>query len=139
MRVPPQPQIALCAPVRRPSAANISLPPMRKRKAGRPPHTPAEKERRLVELLAGAAAPQAEICRLLGIDAKTLRRHYRAELDRGAAMVEAKLVLHLSRLASGHDGTALKAIQFSLQCRFGWSPYAPPPRAPRGAPLEAPD
>ena len=41
--------------------------------------------------------------------------------------VEAKLVGNLLKLASGSDGTALKAITFALQCRFGWSLYAPPP------------
>ncbi|AGA07742.1 RNA polymerase subunit sigma-70 [Sinorhizobium meliloti] len=94
--------------------------------AGRPPHVPTEKERRLVEVAAGEAVPQAVICRLLGIDAKTLRRRYRGELDRGAARVEAKLVLHLFRLAGGKGGVALKAVQFALRCRFGWTEYAPP-------------
>ena len=52
-----------------------------------------------------------------------LRKHYTTELQRGAATVEAKLVGNLLKLASGSDGTALKAIMFALQCRFGWSLY----------------
>ncbi|MEZ0004401.1 hypothetical protein [Sinorhizobium fredii] len=62
---------------------------------------------------------------MLKIDPKTLRRHYRAELDRGAAKVEAELVLHLDRLAGGKGAVALRAITFLLQARFGWSRYAP--------------
>ncbi|WP_234828063.1 RNA polymerase subunit sigma-70 [Sinorhizobium fredii] len=90
---------------------------------GRPPHQPDEELRMVVELLAGAAVPQAEICGVLEIDPKTLRRHYRRELDRGAAKVEAALVMHLHRIASGSDGTALRAIQFALRARFGWSEF----------------
>lgn len=65
---------------------------------------------------------------MFNIDGKTLRRRYRRELDRGAAKVEAALVMHLFRLANGSDGVAFKAIRFSLRCRFGWSEYLPPPR-----------
>ena len=71
---------------------------------------------------------------MLGIDRKTVDKHYRSELQRGAAMVEARLVGNLLRIASGTDGTALKAIMFSLNCRFGWSQYAP---APLGKQAEA--
>ncbi|MGA7451916.1 MAG: hypothetical protein WBW73_11795, partial [Rhodoplanes sp.] len=60
---------------------------------------------------------------------KTLRKHYATELQRGAATVEAKLVGNLLKLASGSDGTALKAIMFALQCRFGWSLYLTAARA----------
>lgn len=42
----------------------------------------------------GTAAPASN-------STKTLRRHYRRELDRGAACVQAKLIGHLHRLASG--------------------------------------
>jgi hypothetical protein len=42
-------------------------------------------------------------------------------------VVEAKLIGNLFRIACGNDGTALKAIMFSLHCRFGWSEYAPAP------------
>ncbi|MDX1070468.1 hypothetical protein GOL32_18120 [Sinorhizobium medicae] len=95
---------------------------------GRPAHQPSETTRRFVEALGAAAVPQAEIARVLAVTVPTLRKHYRDELRRGAANVEARLAGHLLRIASGSDGTALKAIIFTLQCRFGWSRYAPPPR-----------
>jgi hypothetical protein len=68
---------------------------------------------------------------VLKISLPTLLTRYRDELDRGAAVVESNLVGNLLRLAKGTDGTALKAIMFSLQCRFGWPQYAPPPPEPK--------
>jgi hypothetical protein len=82
----------------------------------------------MVEVLAGFAIPTAKIADVIGIDQKTLLKHYADEIRRGGASVEAKLVGNLLRIAGGTDGTALKAIMFSLQCRFGWSQYAADPR-----------
>lgn len=76
--------------------------------------------------LASQGIPQREICRVLAIDGKTLRKHFRDELDRGSAKFEAALVGHLLRLAGGSGGVAVKAIAFALRARFGWSEYAPP-------------
>ncbi|MER9596090.1 RNA polymerase subunit sigma-70 [Mesorhizobium sp. M0244] len=94
-------------------------------KRGRPPHEPTKARRLAVEVLAGSAVPIAQICEELEIPRSTLYRHYRPELRRGAARVEAKLVGDLLRIAGGNDGTALKAIMFALRCRFGWSRYMP--------------
>ncbi|TAW62910.1 hypothetical protein ELI11_04410 [Rhizobium ruizarguesonis] len=69
--------------------------------------------------------PQAETCRILDVSAKTLRKRYRRELDIGAATLEAALIAHLLRLASGSDDVALRAIIFLLRCRFGWSQFVP--------------
>ncbi|TAT82468.1 hypothetical protein [Rhizobium ruizarguesonis] len=82
-------------------------------------------QRRLVQTLASQGIPQAEICRVLDVSAKTLRKRYRRELDIGAAKLEAVLIGHLLRLASGSDHVALRAIIFLLRCRFGWSQFAP--------------
>ncbi len=76
--------------------------------------------------MAGAGVPQIEIASVLAVSVPTLRKHYRDELQRGTAVVEARLVCQLMRIAGGKDGTALKAITFVLQTRFGWSKYAPP-------------
>lgn len=96
-----------------------------KRTPGRPPHIPSATDRRLVQILAAEGVPQASICPVLDISAKTLRRYYRRELDVGAAKLEAALVLHLYRLASGNGPVALKALVFLLRSRFGWSKFAP--------------
>lgn len=96
-------------------------------KNGRPPHAPTETSRRTVEILTGMAIPSEKIADVLDITKATLRKHYRSELDRGAATVEAKLVASLLTIADRKDAVALKAIMFVLQCRFGWSQYVPRP------------
>jgi hypothetical protein len=104
-----------------------------KDKGGRPEHVPDDRSRQMVEVLSGFGIPQDKIADVIGVDGKTLRKHYATELQRGAATVEAKLVGNLLKLAGGSDGTALKAIMFALHCRFGWSLYAPPlPERPLG-------
>jgi DNA-binding CsgD family transcriptional regulator len=95
---------------------------------GRPAHHRTAMHRRLVQVLAAQGVPQREICRVLEIDEKTLRKHFRHELDVGASKLEAALIMHLHRIACGRDGTALRAVKFILKARFGWSEYAPPPR-----------
>lgn len=97
---------------------------------GRPAHKPTDQSRRTVEILAGMAIPSDKIADALDIAKGTLRKHYRRELDVGAAKVEAKLVGSLLTIAGGKDATALKAIMFALQSRFGWSAYVPRPVAP---------
>ncbi|WFT88020.1 helix-turn-helix domain-containing protein [Rhizobium leguminosarum] len=84
-------------------------------------------QRRLVQMLASEGVPQAEICRVLEVSEKTLRKHFRRELDRGAAKLEAALIVHLLRIAGSRGAVALKAIRFALQSRFGWSEFAPRP------------
>lgn len=80
----------------------------------------------MVEVLAGFGIPNDKIAATIGITMPTLQRAYKAELRQGYSKVEASLIGNLVRLAAGKDGTALKAIMFALQCRFGWSQYAPP-------------
>jgi hypothetical protein len=87
----------------------------------------------MVEVLAGHGIQQGEIAKVVGVSAPTLRRAYREELDSGAAKVEAKLIGNLLRLAGGSDGTALRAIMFSLRCRFGWSEGSPEPEGKKAA------
>ncbi|MGO6783508.1 RNA polymerase subunit sigma-70 [Rhizobium ruizarguesonis] len=99
-----------------------------KRAPGRPPHNPSVTDRRIVQMLASQGIPQSEICRVLALSAKTLRKSYRRQLDIGAARLQAALIGHLLRLAAGTDDVALRAIMFLLQCRFGWSRFLPPAR-----------
>jgi hypothetical protein len=106
-----------------------------KKPAGRPEHKPDRQSRDVVEALSGFGIPQDKISAVLGISLPTLHKHYANEISRGAAVVEANLVGNLLRLAKGSDGTALKAIMFSLQSRFGWSIYAPGPVEAKAEPL----
>lgn len=44
---------------------------------------PTEEQRRSVRVMSGFGVPQEDIAIHLEIDAKTLRKHFRRELDRG--------------------------------------------------------
>lgn len=102
---------------------------------GRKPHNATPQRRKLVQVLAGYGIPTKAIAQVLGISTATLYQHYRQEIDQGAAMVEAQLVGNLLRMSNGRDATALRAIIFSLQSRFGWSPYTVGSGAGKDEPL----
>jgi hypothetical protein len=51
---------------------------------GRKKYEPTDKDRRTVEAMAGLGMRQDKIARVLGIDAKTLRKHFRRLLDSAA-------------------------------------------------------
>lgn len=67
----------------------------------RPKHTPDAFHRRQVEALAGYGVPEPDIAGLIGIDPKTLRKHYRYELDHGHTKANAKVAENLFRKATG--------------------------------------
>ena len=95
---------------------------------GRPAYQPSEKDRRIAEALAGWAIPQERIARVIGVDPKTLRKHFPDELDVGLAKLEAQLAQNLLRIAQGHDRQALIATIFALKARFGWVEASSLPR-----------
>jgi len=71
------------------------------------PCAPTAKEREIVERAAGFGLPHDKICQLIvsertgkPIDAKTLRAVFRAELDRGVAVVHFSTVSIVSFLIS---------------------------------------
>jgi hypothetical protein len=87
---------------------------------GRPSHKPDPTSRRQVEALAGYGIPEPEIAGLIGIDAKTLRKHYRDELDHGHTKANAKVAENLYRKATGEGREAVIAAIFWLKCRAAW-------------------
>ena len=95
---------------------------------GRPPYQPSDKDRRVVEMMAGWAMPEERIAKVLGIDPKTLRKHFAQELEVGHARLEAQLAQNLLRIAQGHNRPALIATIFALKSRFGWVEQPPPAR-----------
>lgn len=101
--------------------------PKPKSKGGRPTFVPKDEHRRIVKIMAGFAIPQQQIALALEISDRTLRKHFKRELQISAAQVHAQLAGNLLRLSNGSDGTALKATLEGLRMRFGWSSYALPP------------
>lgn len=66
----------------------------------RPAHKPDPVTRRQVEAMAAYGVPEVDIARVLGIDPKTLRKHYREELDTSGIKATAKVAEFLFRKAT---------------------------------------
>lgn len=84
----------------------------------RPPYEPTEEARAQVEALAGYGIRQDEIARFLDIDPKTLRKHYRDELDNAEVRANAEVARSLHMQAT--DGGNVSAAIFWLKARAGW-------------------
>ena len=69
--------------------------------AGSPEHIPDDKTRAEVSALCAYGVPQEEISVYIGIDAKTLRKHYRNELDAAKIKANAKVRRFLFEAATG--------------------------------------
>lgn len=89
-------------------------------KGGRPKHEPTEASRKLVLTLAGYGVPQEEIARQVGINAETLRIHYRKELDSGTARANAQVAASLFRKATSDGPQSTAAAIFWMKTRAGW-------------------
>jgi hypothetical protein len=104
---------------------------------GRPSHRPDEDMRRQVEALAGYGVREDEIAEFIGIDPKTLRKHYRSELRRGHTKANAKVAENLYRRATGESREAVTAAIFWLKTRAGWrETFAHELSGRDGAPIE---
>lgn len=79
---------------------------------------PTAENRRLVRGMAAVSVPQEDIATLLEIDPKTLRRHFRAELDRGSIEATAKVAQSLFQMAT--QGKNVAAAIFWMKARAGW-------------------
>lgn len=83
----------------------------------RKPHEPSPASRQLVQLHATIGTTQAVIADILGIDDKTLRLHYREELDHASAQANATIGGALFNKAKSGDTTAMI---FWMKTRAGW-------------------
>ena len=101
---------------------------------GRRSHAPDPSLRRQVEALAGYGVPESDIAGVIDVDAKTLRKHYRRELDHGHVKANAHVAENLYRKATGEGREAVIAAIFWLKTRAGWKEAnlhevnGPPPR-----------
>jgi hypothetical protein len=87
---------------------------------GRRSHKPDPFHRRQVEAMAGYGVPETDIARVLAIDPKTLRRHYRDELDTGQIKATAKVAEFLFRKATTEGPQCVTAAIFWMKTRGGW-------------------
>ena len=87
---------------------------------GRRAHRPDPTSRRQVEAMAAYGVPESDIARVVGIDPKTLRKHYREELDVGAIKANSRIAESLYRKALGDGAQSVTAAIFWLKTRAGW-------------------
>lgn len=87
---------------------------------GRPPYKPSEEHRKMVEAMSSVGVPQEEICVVLDIAPKTLRKHFREELDKAEIKANAKVAANLFRQATKDDFKATPAAIFWSKTRMGW-------------------
>ena len=79
---------------------------------------PSQEQQRMARAMAGLGLPQEQIALLLDIDAKTLRKHLRHELDRGMAEANVKIAQSLFNMAT--TGNNVAAAIFWMKARAGW-------------------
>ena len=100
---------AAVAAERRPAAGRADM--------GRRAHQPDPAQRRQVEAMAAYGIPETDIARVVGIDPKTLRKHYREELDLGETKANAQVAGFLFNSAKNGNVTAQI---FWLKTRARW-------------------
>ncbi len=84
---------------------------------GRRAHQPDPAKRRQVEAMAAYGIPEPDIARVVGVDPKTLRKHYREELDLGETKANAQIAGFLFNAARNGNVTAQI---FWLKTRARW-------------------
>ena len=87
---------------------------------GRRARRPDPVTSRQVEAMAGYGVPEADIAGVIGIDPKTLRQHYRHELDHGHDTANARVAESLYRKATSDGAQSVTAAIFWLKTRAGW-------------------
>jgi hypothetical protein len=70
--------------------------------------------------MAAYGVPEDAIARVLTIDPKTLRKHYRDELDTGQVKATARVAESLFRKATSDGNQSVTAAIFWLKTRGGW-------------------
>ena len=70
--------------------------------------------------MAAYGVPELAVARVLAVDPKTLRKHYREELDTGQIKATAKVAESLFRKATGDGAQSVTAAIFWLKTRGGW-------------------
>jgi len=83
----------------------------------RSPHKPSPESRAQVEALSGYGVRQDEIALYLSIDAKTLRKYYKKEIDTGHIKANVGVTRALHKNAT--EGNVTAQI-FWLKARAGW-------------------
>lgn len=88
--------------------------------AGRSTHEPTEERRNVVRVLSGGGISQDLIALSMHIDTKTLRKHYRYELDTARVTITGQAIAALVKAMQAGGRGSVGAAAFWLKCREGW-------------------
>jgi hypothetical protein len=101
----------------------------------RPRFSPTAEQRKVVEAMTGYGIPEEAIAQTLSIDAKTLRKYFRQELD--LAVTKANATVAQSAFKMACSGRYAAMTMFWLKCRAGWrETQIVQHTGPRGGPVE---
>lgn len=100
-------------------AAKKKAPVKRRARAGQPAFKPNKKDRATVTQMCAVGIPHKMICKLVrdGIDDKTLRKHFKKELDTAKAKANASIGGALYKKAMAGDTASLI---FWAKTQMGW-------------------
>lgn len=88
------------------------------KREGRPEYQPTEKDQKFVQVMASVGTKHQVIAAVIGIAPKTLRKHFRSELDTAMPMANAKVIATQFTMATSGDN--FPATKFWLESRCGW-------------------
>ena len=91
------------------------------KKTGAPAFKPTPEERKTVGMMAAMGTPQADIARTIrgkGVDVKTLKKHFKDELETAATLANAKIGGSMFNKAVAGD---VQAQKYWLSCKAGWN------------------
>ena len=82
----------------------------------RPSFNPSAEQRRSVKAMAGLGMRHQDIAVVLELAEKTLRKHFRQELSRGAIEANAKVLQTLYAMATSGENTAATIFYAKTRC-----------------------
>lgn len=86
-------------------------------------HVPTDTSRKQVKAMSSYGIPQEDIAGVLDIDEKTLRKHYRRELDTAEAQANSLVAQNLFKIATGTGHGAVTAAIFWMKTRARWKEH----------------
>lgn len=86
---------------------------------GRRAHVKTEQNSRTAQSMAQYGVPQKDIAAVLGVSVDVLRKYYAEEMDKGAALANAKVAETLFKKATENGGD-VSALIFWAKTRMRW-------------------
>jgi|HubBroStandDraft_1064217.scaffolds.fasta_scaffold18845_2 hypothetical protein len=90
---------------------------MKQPKPGRPKFEATSTQRNQVTALVACGVPRKQVAQYIGVDLKTLSKHFTREIREAARVANAKVATVLYQKALGGDTVSML---FWLKCRAGW-------------------